>query len=249
MIRPDHFEIDFHVHTFFSYDCPTPPRLVIEVARRKGLSGVAITDHGTVEGALATVDANRYPDFLVIPGIEVNTDIGDLIGLYIDRRIESYLFSDVIQEIHEKGGLAYVPHPIRTFGPERMKQVYAQNPEIDLWEMFNGRYTKTDFCLSRDAFAELGITSLSLCGSDAHFPWDIGRLRTALRAMPPDPETLRTLSRSAKLQAVPQGEIAVSASLALGAMTKAFKRREYRKLWRLATTLPFKATKKLMDRR
>jgi predicted metal-dependent phosphoesterase TrpH len=246
MIRRDQFEIDFHVHTFFSYDCPMPPRLVIEIARRKGLSGIAITDHGTVDGALATVDANRYPDFLVIPGVEVKTDIGDLIGLYVDRRIESYTFSHVIQEIHEKGGLAYVPHPIRTFGPERIKQVYAQNPEIDLWEMFNGRYTATDFCQSRDAFAELGITSLSLCGSDAHFPWDIGLFRTALSAMPLNPKILLTLSGAAKLLAAPQRESAVSASITLGAMTKAFKRKEYTKLWRLAAALPFKATKKLL---
>jgi len=237
------YAVDFHVHTYFSYDCPMPPKLVIEAARRKGLSGIAITDHDTVAGALATVDANRHSDFLVIPGIEVKTDLGDLIGLYVNREIQSRRFSDVIDEIHHIGGIAYLPHPIRTFGVERTKQIRASHPEIELWEIYNGRYEATDLAQSRELFDMLNIPG-RLCGSDAHFPWDIGVFRTVLAELPRDPEMLLKLSHSAKLHAAPRGDIALSSGIALGAVTKAFKQKEYAKVARRLAVLPWKALRK-----
>ena len=144
------FAIDFHVHTSFSHDSPMPPRLVIEMARRRGLAGIAVTDHDTIEGALAVLDCNRHSDFLVIPGIEVKSDLGDIIGLYLERQIRSRRFADVIQEIHEAGGVVYVPHPIRTFGAERIPRIHTEHPAIDLWEKFNGRYGPADFVQSRE---------------------------------------------------------------------------------------------------
>jgi predicted metal-dependent phosphoesterase TrpH len=241
--RAGRFAIDFHVHTSFSYDCPMPPKFVIDVARWRGLDGIAVTDHDTVDGALAALEANRYSDFLVIPGIEVKSDLGDIIGLYVDRQIESHGFAEVIQEIHDKGGVAYLPHPIRTFGARRMREIHTAHPDIDLWEMYNGRYERADFAQSREEFEALGIVG-PLCGSDAHLPWDIGVFRTVMTDLPRDPQALLTLSRSANLVATPRGEIALSAGIALGAVTKAFKRGEYAKVSRSLMALPWKALKK-----
>jgi len=235
--------IDFHVHTSYSDDCPMPPRLVIEIARRRGLQGIAVTDHDTVAGALATAAANRYSDFLVIPGIEVKTDWGDVIGLFIGRQIENRNFDAVIQEIHAQGGLVYVPHPIRTFGAERTREVHASMPGIDLWELYNGRYESEDMVQSRQVFESLGI-SAPLCGSDAHFPWDVGVFRTVLEDIPSDPHKLLQLSRSAKLEAPARSEIAISAGITLGAITKACKRRQYGKAGRFLARLPWKAARK-----
>jgi predicted metal-dependent phosphoesterase TrpH len=237
------FAIDFHVHTSFSYDCPMPPKLVIEAARRRGLDGIAITDHDTVAGALATVDANRHSDFLVIPGIEVKSDLGDIIGLYVGSQIRSHRFADVIREIHDIGGITYLPHPIRTFGAERTKEIHTEHPDIDLWELYNGRYEKAEFVQAREVFDALGIVG-PLCGSDAHFPWDIGVFRTVLADLPGDPQKLLALSRGAELWAQPRGEIARSAGITLGAMTKAFKRGDYAKFGRFLVALPWKAAKK-----
>lgn len=237
------YAVDFHVHTYFSYDCPMPPKLVIELARRKGLNGIAITDHDTVAGALATADANRHSDFLVIPGIEVKTDLGDLIGLYVNREIKSRRFADAIDEIHNIGGIAYLPHPIRTFGAEGSKQIHASHPEIELWEMYNGRYESADFAQSQELFDALNIPG-RLCGSDAHFPWDIGVFRTVLAALPRNPEMLLALSRRADLRATPRGDIALSSGIALGAVTKAFKQRDYAKVAQRLAALPWKALKK-----
>jgi predicted metal-dependent phosphoesterase TrpH len=240
--RRDHFAIDFHVHTSFSYDCAMSPGLVIDIARWRRLDGIAITDHDTVDGALAVMTANTHSDFLVIPGIEVKSDLGDVIGLYVDRQIESRQFDDVIREIHDKGGVAYVPHPMRTFGARRMREIHVAHPEIDLWEMYNGRYEKADFAEAPGVFEELGL--VGLCGSDAHFPWEIGVFRTVLSALPRDAQALVALSRSAQLQAKPRGEIALSAGITLGAMTKALKRGNYSQAGRFLAALPWKAIKK-----
>lgn len=198
------FSVDFHVHTKYSFDSVMPPKLVIETARRRGLDGVAIVDHDTIAGAIATLEANKHDDFLVIPGIEVKSDLGDVIALYVRRDIKSRAFGEVIEEIHEQGGIAYVPHPVRTF-KHQLPRIHAQYPEIDLWELYNGRYDSRDFTEARNVFCSLGITG-PLCGSDAHHPWEIGALRTELPQLPKDAQSLLEMSSRARLNAAPPGE-------------------------------------------
>jgi predicted metal-dependent phosphoesterase TrpH len=224
-----------------------PPGLVIEAARRRGLDGIAITDHDTVQGALAARKANRHPDFLVIPGIEVKTDRGDVIGLFIEREISSRRFGDVLCEIHRQGGLVYLPHPMRTFGASGTLDVFRDFPDIDLWEMYNGRYEAKDFAASQEVFGTLGIRS-SLCGSDAHAPWEIGAFRTVLPVLPRTPELLLRSAERAMLDAVPRGDFALSAGIALGAMIKAYKQRQYGKLGGGLAALPWKVVRRVVRR-
>ena len=58
---------DLHTHTFFSSDACNSPEEMIEAAQRRGLSGIAITDHNTCE-AHDYLQGRQLPkDFLVIP--------------------------------------------------------------------------------------------------------------------------------------------------------------------------------------
>jgi predicted metal-dependent phosphoesterase TrpH len=242
-VEPRRFAIDFHVHTAYSFDSLTSPKLAIETARRRGLDGIAITDHDTVRGALAAMEINRYDDFTIIPGVEVSSDRGDVIGLYVTEEIESRAFADVLEEIHAKGGLAYVPHPIRTFG-EAFPEIYARYAAVDLWERYNGRYSGRQFGRADQAFDSLSIES-ALCGSDAHFPWEIGLLRTVLDGCPTDARSLVRLARRARLEARPRGEISLRSGIALGEATKKLKRGEYARLALLLASLPWKALRRL----
>lgn len=82
---------DLHVHTTASDGLFTPAQVINE-ALRLGLTGVAITDHDTTDGieeALAEVRRLALGDrFLVIPGIELNTEGGEreihILGYFID---------------------------------------------------------------------------------------------------------------------------------------------------------------------
>lgn len=240
------FAIDFHVHTVRSYDCLTPPKMVIEMARRRGLDGVAVTDHDTIRGALETIEANHYKDFVVIPGIEVTTDAGDVIGLYVTEKIQSRLFRDVIAEIHEKGGVVYLPHPIRTFG-KSFPAAAARALDVDLWERYNGRYSPQEFDAS-DTLFDAFSTARVVCGSDAHFPWEIGLLRTVLDDVPTDASSLLALSAGARLEATPRAEMALRTGITLGEAVKKLKGRQYASLGLLLASLPWKALRRSLRR-
>ncbi|RLG48672.1 MAG: metal-dependent phosphoesterase, partial [Thermoproteota archaeon] len=71
---------DLHVHTRWSRDSLLDPREAAEAARRRGLAGIAITDHGEVLGCS---EAMEVEGVAVIPGQEVRTAEGDLIVLMV----------------------------------------------------------------------------------------------------------------------------------------------------------------------
>ncbi|HTU80825.1 MAG TPA: PHP domain-containing protein [Candidatus Acidoferrales bacterium] len=237
------FRIDFHVHTSYSFDCATPPKLVLEMARRRGLHGLAITDHDRVEGALAALEANRDPDLLVIPGIEIKSDLGDVIALYVTQNVRSRRFAEVIDEIHALGGLAYLPHPMRTFGEEGSHRIARQHPEIDLWELHNGRYFRSHHEAARRFFDELAIAG-PMCGSDAHVPWEVGLYWTRLARLPTDPRILLECAPSATPSAEPRDELAVRVGTTIGETIKSLKRRQYAKTGALLAGLPWRAARK-----
>ncbi|ABW19088.1 PHP domain-containing protein [Alkaliphilus oremlandii] len=66
--------IDMHTHSTAS-DGVYRPKELVEYALEKGLSGIAITDHDTIDGIEEAVDhASIYKDFIVIPGIELSAE-------------------------------------------------------------------------------------------------------------------------------------------------------------------------------
>ncbi len=238
-----HYAIDFHVHTAHSFDSLTPPRLAVEIARRRGLDGIAITDHDTIDGAVEAVKANPYSDFLVIPGIEVKSDAGDVIGLYVTNDVRSRRFEDVIAEIKEQGGVVYLPHPVRTFGAHNLPALHARSLSIDVWERYNGRYSAGEFAGADAAYREMPAVA-SFCGSDAHFPWEIGVFRTLLDRIPSDAQTLLSMRYGGRLIASPRGELPLRAGITLGAMIKDLKRKRYAKLGALTVSLPWRALRR-----
>ncbi|HEV51558.1 MAG TPA: PHP domain-containing protein, partial [Thermoprotei archaeon] len=71
---------DLHVHTVFSEDSVNEPQHIIAFAKRKGLSGFAVTDHNTTKGIAAFKDEK---ELIVVPGVEISTAVGHLLGLGI----------------------------------------------------------------------------------------------------------------------------------------------------------------------
>lgn len=65
--------VDLHLHTTASDGQLTPSQLVRRAAD-VGLSHIAITDHDTVDGMEEALEA-APPHLVVIPGVEINTDI------------------------------------------------------------------------------------------------------------------------------------------------------------------------------
>ena len=113
--------VDTHVHTSASPDSLVSSTELLLAAARRGLSGIAITDHDSLEGVLRTAKAaqrliseGKLPSsFLVIPGEEVSSSDGHIIGLFLKSRIPPGQTAEwTVQAIHEQGGVAIAAHPM-----------------------------------------------------------------------------------------------------------------------------------------
>ncbi len=65
--------VDLHLHSTFS-DGSDSPEGVVEQAARLGLSGIALTDHDTLEGIPRAAAAAAAADIRFIPGIELSVE-------------------------------------------------------------------------------------------------------------------------------------------------------------------------------
>ncbi len=84
--------IDLHVHTTASDGSLSPSEAVV-LARKKGLSAIAITDHDTADGVEEALAAAKGAGVELIPGIELSVDYKGygvhILGYFIDPKAES----------------------------------------------------------------------------------------------------------------------------------------------------------------
>lgn len=64
---------DLHTHSIYSDGTCTPAEL-IDLAKAAGLSAIALTDHNTVSGIPAFLEAGKDSGIILVPGIEVSSD-------------------------------------------------------------------------------------------------------------------------------------------------------------------------------
>ena len=81
---------DLHTHSTCSDGTDTPAELV-KLAEQAGLSGIALTDHNTVKGLRAFLDAGKESSIVTVPGCEFSTDYGrtelHIVGLFLRERV------------------------------------------------------------------------------------------------------------------------------------------------------------------
>ncbi len=161
------------MHSKYSVSCGIlEPKEIIKLAMKKGLNGIAITDHDTIKGGL---ESKKYEtgSVNVIVGCELNTAQGEIIGLFLTEEIKSKEINEAIDEIHSQGGLVIVPHPFDRSRKSSLRDISNFARKIDAIEGFNARciferYNKeaVEFARQRD----IPITA----GSDAHYAEEIG---------------------------------------------------------------------------
>jgi hypothetical protein len=164
-------KIDLHIHTQYSEDCRTPLSEVIQHAKNRGLNGVAITDHDTVRGALKLA---RSKDFLVIPGIEVSSLQGHILGLNITESIPPKLhISETVERIRRLGGIAVIAHPSVVIKTGLGARITSAS-DIDAVEVINA--SAFPFFISTYLGRRLAkrLALPQTAGSDAHHSTEIG---------------------------------------------------------------------------
>ncbi len=107
---------DLHIHTSYSYDSNSPPKEVVKAAIAKGIDCLAVCDHGEIKGAAEVQQFASNLPILIIPGIEIKSKEGDILGLNIKKVIPNGLSAkETIQKIKEADGMAIIPHPFGWF--------------------------------------------------------------------------------------------------------------------------------------
>ena len=182
--------VDLHCHTSASFDSLATPAAVVAAAVRRGLTHLAITDHDTIDGALAA-RAAAPAGLAVIVGQEIRTTDGDLIGTFLEWPIPRDLSAaEAIAAVREQGGLVGIPHPFDrlrgSLGSADRDRLLELARRVDWIEAWNARLLIGDgnaraVALARDA----GRPGVAV--SDAHTTLEIGVASTVLSLGAGDP--------------------------------------------------------------
>lgn len=181
---------DLHVHTIFSKDGHDRVEDILLAAVKKGLDGIAITDHDTTEGARYAIEVAKKitPGLIVIPGEEVSTRSGHLIVLGITQDIPPRMpVKDTIAMARKMGGTIVVPHP-----DQRLRHGMKIPPGADAVEVFNSRYILGYHNFFAKRRARLRMLP-GVAGSDAHTATMVG---TAITEIDADDRTVEAVLRA-----------------------------------------------------
>jgi predicted metal-dependent phosphoesterase TrpH len=164
--------VDLHLHSSYSHDGQSSLAQLIEKCRECDLDRIALTDHNTVEGALAL---QRMEPGLAIVGEEVKTQQGEVIGLFITGPLPPYLpAGEVMDLIHEMGGLVYVPHPF-----DRRRSNFSAERLVELAERIDIIETYNPWCdpAANQAAVRFAtdLDKVAATGSDSHSARELGR--------------------------------------------------------------------------
>ncbi len=186
---------DLHMHTSWSPDCSIEVDDLLDHAEEIGLGAIAVTDHNVFAGAEEAVARARSRKLLVIPGEEIKTDgQGEVIGLFLEKEIPRGLpFAETLKEIHEQGGLVYVPHPFdRLHSVPDAATLRRHLAEIDAFEGYNARLVFEAFNDEALRFAHKYNLTMG-AGSDAHVLQGVGTGCVRMRAFDGPEEFLISL--------------------------------------------------------
>ncbi|HSM69917.1 MAG TPA: PHP domain-containing protein [Anaerolineales bacterium] len=175
---PGMMRIDLHCHSEASWDSSSP---LAEIAKRcveKEITVQAITDHNCIWGAqeLQQYVRDQSIPLTIIVGEEISTSHGELIGLFLTKKVEEGLSpEETVREIKEQGGLVLLPHG---FDPLKRWHLKVEAREkirssIDIVETFNSRISRPYWNRAAMKWAEEHGVVMS-AGSDAHTVADVG---------------------------------------------------------------------------
>lgn len=167
------------MHTSFSFDCQTSPEGVFERATRAGIGCLCVTDHDTIEGALA-LRRIRPPEIEIVVGCEFTAcDGSHVIGLGLTEMIFEKRVPELVKRIKEQGGAVLLPHPFRRSNGIFRIEMRRSNRFVeellsstDMVECFNGGDSYDNNRRNYAFVVEHGVPAVA--GSDAHTEAAVG---------------------------------------------------------------------------
>jgi hypothetical protein len=159
---------DLHCHTTESSDAPGRLKNIVRIAKKRGLDGIAITNHNKVYNGEEEIDG-----ISIIPSVEISVGRGNhLLGYFVKKNIEEKQgFQKSITEIHNQGGYAVWAHPMREkdFFEEGSEDVF---PILDGMESGNGMDSDEEQAVVSEICKQHNL--IETAGSDVHTEGQVG---------------------------------------------------------------------------
>jgi hypothetical protein len=173
---------DLHVHTTYStrdifrFDSVIKPKDAVRIAIQKSLDGIAITDHDTTK-ALKECKSYANNKLEIISGCEIASIQGHILAYGIDKWNEEKKDAfEVVEKIHELGGIAVAAHPFKSGLIKKGLQDFTKKLNLDGIEVLNYHLGKKENSMARKVAENMNIGMTA--GTDAHILSDIGEVRT-----------------------------------------------------------------------
>ncbi|MBI5228677.1 PHP domain-containing protein [Candidatus Micrarchaeota archaeon] len=193
-------KMDLHIHSKYSSDSLSEPKSILEYAKRIEFGAIAITDHNSIKGGIEGKKFGRQNNIIVVVGSEIDTDLGEVVGLFLNEKIENkgeMDFFEACDQIREQSGLVVLPHPLKNrITSEKMNAV-------ELIEVFNARRTRRENEGARKLAKEYGKKGVGC--SDAHFVFEVGKGYTEMKKECCDEEELMKALKKERLYAEGKG--------------------------------------------
>lgn len=183
---------DLHLHTAFSGDSTIHPKLIVDqLVAHPLVKGVAITDHNTLEGYFRVRKlARMYEDLVILPGIEISTNKGDIIVLGVEEEPNYPTRLNAIADFAEdRDGVVIIPHPYRTLGIGDS----ANSISASAIEVLNPTATLRENMLARKLAEARRLPGVA--GTDAHHPSELWTVFTEMECLPTIEGVLRAIRR------------------------------------------------------
>ena len=182
--------IDLHTHTDpLSHDSLITPDQLIDLAKAAGIDGICLTEHDFFWEPDKARDLGRKHNFLVIPGIEVNTEDGHVLVFGLEKYVYGmHRIRELAALVDAAGGVMIAAHPYRRQLPFELRhegdwadalERAAANPAYPLvagLETYNGRGTPRENAFALALAERLDLPMVA--GSDAHASADVGTCAT-----------------------------------------------------------------------
>lgn len=97
MKNPNNAEL--HTHSYYS-DGSLSPKELINLAKKKKIKYLALTDHNSISGVSEAVREGKRSSVKVIPAVEINTNHSEILGYFID--IKNKKLRAVLKQIRKQ---------------------------------------------------------------------------------------------------------------------------------------------------
>jgi len=171
--------VELHCHSALSYDGRDAVELLLEQAAAVGLDALSVTDHDEIEASLQAAELASEYGLVGIPGLEVSSAAGHVLGLGISEQVPPGLpFAETLDRIRAQGGIAIVPHPFQSSRHGVATELsHDELAKADGIEIYNSRLFTGLANRRARAFAERRSLPTT-AGSDAHIAEMVGQAVT-----------------------------------------------------------------------